>query len=496
MEFSVIQGNVLKHPCGALVVGVFKDKLTETAEAIDKASEGAVRRWMESGDISGCFGKCALFHSIKGVAAERVVFVGLGKEPRKDRLPAEVQSAMKLAYMANSVVFTTLEWIPKASPEWVAEKTAIFAQTALDRPKNYKSHDINWKVPALIELHCKSRRAATREAVGEAVEDGAEIGLGLQQVKNLADMPSNLCTPSFMAAEAKKIAEECDLEVEIFGKRELEQLKMGCFLGVAKGSVQEPQMIVLKYLGGLPDEAPIALVGKGLTFDSGGISLKPAKTMDEMKYDMSGAAATLYAVAIAAKLYLPLNLVAIVGCTENMPGGNALKPGDILTSYSGKTVEVLNTDAEGRLVLCDLLSYAIDKYKPECVVDAATLTGACVVALGNVFSALFCSDDELYIQFWLAGMSSLDSCWRMPLHKSYRDSMKSNFADLANVSVTGEAGACTAAEFLAAFVGDTPWAHIDIAGTAWKSGKEKGSTGRPLHLLVEFLRSKIGAFKI
>ncbi len=489
MKFSVIHGDVLKHPCGALVVGVFKDRLTETAEAIDKASEGAVRRWMESGDISGCFGKCVLFHSIKGVAAERVVFVGLGKEPLEERLSTEVQAAIKLAYMASSVVLTTLEWLPQSEPEWIAEKTALFAQTALDRPKNYKSHDVNWKVPALIELHSKTRKTA----INKAVQDGAEIGRGLQQVKNLADMPANLCTPTFMATEAKKIAKEYGLEVKVFDKKKLEQLKMGCLLGVAKGSAQEPRMIILKYQGGKKNEAPIALVGKGLTFDSGGISLKPAKTMDEMKYDMSGAAVMLYAIATAAKLNLPLNLVAIVGCTENMPGGNATKPGDILTSYSGQTVEVLNTDAEGRLVLCDLLSYAIDKYKPQCIVDAATLTGACVVALGNVFSGLFCTDDDISNQFWLASRKSFDGCWRLPLHKAYRDAMKSNFADLANVSMAGGAGACTAAEFLAAFVGDTQWAHLDIAGTAWKSGKEKGSTGRPLSLLMEFLRARIAS---
>lgn len=484
MKFSVIHGDVLQHKCGALIVGVFKDKLTKTAEAIDKASEGAVTRWMKAGDISGCFGKCAIFHQMKGVAAERVVFVGLGKDPLEVRFPEALQKAIQAVYMAESVVLTSLEWLPNDDVEWVAEKCGLFAQTALDRPKNYKTHDIKWKTPTQIILYSEDKNTA----IGKSFQYGAEIGHGVQQVKNIADMPANLCTPTFMATEAKKIAQEYGLDIQVFDKKELEKLSMGCLLGVTKGSHQEPRMMVLKYQGGKPEDAPIALVGKGLTFDSGGISLKPAKTMDEMKYDMSGAAVMLFTIATAAKLKLPLNIVALVGCTENMPGGNATKPGDILTSYSGQTVEVLNTDAEGRLVLCDLLSYAIDKFKPQCLIDAATLTGACVVALGDIYSGLFCTDDDIGSQFWLASARSFDSCWKLPLHKAYGEAMKSNFADIANVGTTGGAGACTAAEFLASFVGDTQWAHLDIAGTAWKTGKEKGSTGRPLPLLMEFLR--------
>ena len=263
---------------------------------------------------------------------------------------------------------------------------------------------------------------------------------------------------------------------------------MGCLLGVARGSHQPARMVIMEYHGGKKGEAPVALIGKGLTFDSGGISLKPGKGMDEMKYDMCGAASMIGAITTAAELKLKVNIVAALGFTENMPGSAATKPGDILKSYSGKTVEVLNTDAEGRLVLCDLLSFVKDKFKPKCMVDAATLTGACIIALGNDISGLFANDEEMAVSMLMAGDASLDPCWRLPLDISFTKSLRSDFADLANISDGRGAGSSTAAAFLEEFVGDTPWAHLDIAGTAWKSGKEKGATGRPVPLLISFLK--------
>ena len=487
MKFSMVGGDVLEIECGALIVGVAKDHMTPTAEALDKASKGVVQRWIDSGDIHPCVGKVAVFRDFPGCKAERVVFVGLGKCKARD-----FQRVLKLgidnAYLGKQVVLTTLEWLPDELPEWIAEQSGYIACTALDRPKNYKTKDIDWKKPKHIDLFVPDEN----KEIESAYAAGVSIGVGVQMAKQYGDMPANLCTPKFMAEECMRMAPALGLDVTVFDEKAMDKLGMGCLLGVAKGSHQPARMIVVEYNGAKDKhESPIALIGKGLTFDSGGISLKPGKGMDEMKYDMSGASAMLAAICTAAALKLELNVVAVIGCTENMPGSSATKPGDILKSYSGKTVEVLNTDAEGRLVLCDLISYAIDKFKPKCVVDAATLTGACVIALGNDISGLFSNDEELAASLMMAGDAAMDPCWRMPLDISFNKALRSNFADLANISDSRGAGACTAAAFLEEFVGKTPWAHLDIAGTAWKSGKEKGSTGRPVPLLVNFLRDQV-----
>ena len=485
MKFSMVSGDVLKLECGALVVGIPAGGLTPTAEALDKASEGAVSRWIEAGDIHPCVGKVAIFRDFPGCKAERVVFVGLGKCKARD-----FQRVLKLgidnAYLGKEVVLTTLEWLPDEVPEWIAEQSGFIACTALDRPKNYKTFDINWKKPKNIDLYVPDENKDVEKAYAE----GVSVGVGVQMAKQYGDMPANLCTPKFMAEECMKLAGSLGLDVTVFDEKAMEKLGMGCLLGVAKGSHQKPRMVVIEYHGGKKDDTPVALVGKGLTFDSGGISLKPAKGMDEMKYDMCGAAAMIASIATAAAMKLPVNIVAAVGFTENMPGSSATKPGDILKSYAGKTVEVLNTDAEGRLVLCDVLAYTIDKFKPKCVVDVATLTGACVVALGNDIAGLFSNDEELAVSLMMAGDTAMDPVWRMPLDISFTKALKSNFADLANISDSRGAGACTAAAFLEEFVGDTPWAHLDIAGVANKSGKEKGSTGRPVPLLINFLKDQ------
>ena len=486
MKFNIISGELLKKECGALVVGVFKDHMTPTAKQIDEASGGKVTSWMESGDIHGCVGKCAVFHGFPGVKAERVIFVGLGKDGKATDFSRILNLALQNAFLAKSVILTTLEWLPEENPEWIAEQSGVIACTAYDRPKNYKTTDVNWKKPKQIDLFVPDES----KDIEKAYADGVCIGLGVQMAKQYGDMPANLCTPKFMAEECMKLAATAELDVTVFDEKAMEKLGMGCLLGVAQGSHQSARMVVLEYHGGERDEAPICLIGKGLTFDSGGISLKPGKGMDEMKYDMCGAAAMIAAICTASALKLKQNIVAVVGLTENMPGGNAVKPGDILKSYLGKTVEVLNTDAEGRLVLCDLLAYANDKFKPKCMIDAATLTGACVIALGNDISGMFANTEELAFSLSLAGENSQDLCWRLPLGEQFHKALRSNFADLANISDGRGAGSSTAAAFLEEFVGDTPWAHLDIAGTAWKSGKEKGSTGRPVPLLMSFLRDQ------
>ena len=316
-------------------------------------------------------------------------------------------------------------------------------------------------------------------------------GLGVELARSLGDLPPNVATPTRLADEARKLAKAGPVRVQVLGPREVEKLGMGAFLGVAQGSREPLRFIVLQYQGAAASEAPVALVGKGITFDSGGISIKPAAEMDEMKFDMSGAASVLGTFRALAELKPRLNVVGLVPACENLPGGLAMKPGDVLTSMSGQTIEVLNTDAEGRLILCDALTYA-RRFKPRAVIDIATLTGACVVALGAVRSGLFASDEALAGALQAAGEAALDPCWRMPLDDEYSEGLKSNFADMANVAGR-MGGAITAAKFLQRFAGDLPWAHLDIAGTAWKGGAAKGSTGRPVGLLVRYLLDEAAA---
>jgi leucyl aminopeptidase len=324
--------------------------------------------------------------------------------------------------------------------------------------------------------------------------EGQAIAAGMNTMKNLANLPGNICTPTYLAEQARALASEHGFTVEILGRPEMEQLGMHTLLAVAKGSHQPPQFIVLKYQGGKAGEKPVVLVGKGVTFDTGGISLKPPPEMDEMKFDMSGAASVLASIKAAAMMKLPLNIIAVVPAVENMPGGSATRPGDIVTSMSGQTVEILNTDAEGRLILCDALTY-VERFEPDCVIDVATLTGACVIALGHVVSGLLANDDGLARELLDAGNVSWDRAWQMPLLEDYQELLQSNFADMGNIGGRA-AGTITAACFLSRFTKKYDWAHLDVAGTAYKSGKEKGSTGRPVPLLTHFLierAAKVGA---
>jgi leucyl aminopeptidase len=308
--------------------------------------------------------------------------------------------------------------------------------------------------------------------------------------RECANRPGNHATPSFLASEAKKLGKQFGFKVEVFDRKDIEKLGMGSFLAVAQGSEEPPRFIVMRYEGAAASKAPIVLVGKGITFDSGGISLKPGAEMDEMKFDMGGAASVLGTMRAVAELKPKVNLVGLIVACENMPSGRALKPGDVVRSLSGQTIEVLNTDAEGRLILCDALTYA-ERFKPAAVVDIATLTGACVVALGHHHSGLFSADERLAEQLLAASREALDPAWRMPLDAEYDEALKSNFADMANIG--GRAGgAITAAMFLKRFTAKYPWAHLDIAGTAWKSGAAKGATGRPVPLLTQFVLSRAG----
>ena len=328
----------------------------------------------------------------------------------------------------------------------------------------------------------------TSRAVQRGLARGQAVANGVELARECANRPANHCTPSYLADQAKKLAKDHDLKLEVLDRKAVEKLGMGSFLAVAQGSEEPLRFIVARYDGAPKTQAPVVLVGKGITFDTGGISIKPAADMDEMKYDMGGAASVLGTLRAIAELKPKLNLVCIIPTCENMPSGRAVKPGDVVTSLSGQTIEILNTDAEGRLILCDALTYA-ERFKPAVVVDVATLTGACVIALGNHNSGLFTADDALAEQLLAASRESLDPAWRMPLDEEYDEALKSNFADMGNVG--GRAGgAITAAMFLRRFTGKYRWAHLDIAGTAWKSGAAKGSTGRPVPLLTHFVLSQ------
>ncbi len=314
---------------------------------------------------------------------------------------------------------------------------------------------------------------------------GAAIAEGVALARELANRPGNHCTPTVLAAEARKMAKANGLKIEVLEKKQIDALGMGSFLAVAKGSDEPPRFIVMHYNGAAKGAAPLVLVGKGITFDSGGISLKPGEAMDEMKFDMGGAASVVGTLRAVAQLKPKLNVIGVIAACENMPSGRALKPGDVVTSMSGQTIEVLNTDAEGRLILCDALTY-VERFKPAAVVDIATLTGACVVALGAVHSGMFSPDEGLAAELLAAGQAALDTCWRLPLDDDYDEGLKSNFADMANIA--GRAGgAITAAMFLKRFTAKLRWAHLDIAATAWKSGAAKGATGRPVGLLTHWL---------
>jgi leucyl aminopeptidase len=331
---------------------------------------------------------------------------------------------------------------------------------------------------------------ADSKPVQQGLTRGAAIAAGVALARECANRPGNHCTPSYLADQARKLGKEYALKVEVLDRKACEKLGMGSFLAVAQGSDEPLRFIVARYEGAAKSQAPIVLVGKGITFDTGGISLKPGAEMDEMKFDMGGAASVLGTLRAIAELQPKLNLICVIPACENMPSGGAIKPGDVVKSLSGQTIEILNTDAEGRLILCDALTY-VERFKPAAVVDIATLTGACVVALGHHHTGMFSADDELAAELLAASAKGLDPCWRMPLDEEYDEGLKSNFADMANIG--GRAGgAITAAMFLRRFTRKYPWAHLDIAGTAWRSGAAKGATGRPVPLLTHFVLARAG----
>ena len=490
MEISIKSGSPEKQRSACVVVGIFEHrKPSPAAELIDKAANGYLVDILRRGDIDGKSGTSLLLHNVPGIAAERVLLIGLGKERefREKAYRDAIRNAIRVISdlgLGEACLFLTEIPVKKRDLSWNVEQAVLQAQDTLYRFDQMKSKPDEAKKP-LRKLALGVQRRGDM-ALGEAAAArGQAIAAGVKLAKDLGNLPGNVCTPTYLADQAKALAKEFSLGIEVMERAEIEKLGMGSFLSVAKGSDEPPRFIVLNHKGGDKKQKPVVLVGKGITFDSGGISLKPAAEMDEMKYDMCGAASVLGALRAAAELKLPLNITGLIATCENMPNGRANKPGDVVTSMSGQTIEILNTDAEGRLILCDALTYA-EKLDPACVVDIATLTGACVIALGHVASGLLANDDSLARELVHAGETAADRCWQLPLWDDYQEQLKSNFADMANIG--GRAGGTiTAACFLSKFAEKFDWAHLDIAGTAWKSGKEKGGTGRPVALLVHFL---------
>ncbi|HEX4235302.1 MAG TPA: leucyl aminopeptidase [Caldimonas sp.] len=459
----------------ALVVVIGEDRRPTLAPPLAILIDKAV----SDGDLVLKKGKSLYAYQPPGVAARRVAVVVAG-----DATPKAYKAAVAsgLGALKSSGAKTVGIAAPAGVGAAHAEAAVVAAVDAAYLYTHTKPSATPAWTPSSVTLYCQR---GEQKAVQQGLRRGEAIAGGITMAREFGNRPGNVCTPTWLGQQAKKLGKQLDLDVEVLDKKEIEKLGMGAFLAVAQGSAEPPRFIVARYDGAAKSQAPVVLVGKGITFDTGGISLKPGAEMDEMKFDMCGAASVLGTLAAVASLKARVNVVVLVPTCDNMPSGRAVKPGDVVTSMSGQTVEILNTDAEGRLILCDALTYA-ERFKPAVVVDVATLTGACVIALGHHNSGLFCADDAVAARMLSASQSALDPCWRMPLDEEYDESLKSNFADMANIGGR-PGGAITAAMFLRRYTGKYPWAHLDIAGTAWKSGTHKGATGRPVGLLTHFV---------
>ncbi|MBQ5942341.1 MULTISPECIES: leucyl aminopeptidase [unclassified Massilia] len=497
MDFSIkafdTKNTLAAAKTGCVAVAVFENKkLSSAAQALDV--NGDISAALKSGDISGKAGTTLLLRGVAGVAAARVLLVGMGSNDAitEKSFGSAVSAALKVFGTLGSqdaIIAFPMADVKDRDINWAVRSLVIAANEAEFRTDSQKSK----KDPLPAGVRKLTIAAAEANQLKGVLAQSIAIANGMNLTKELGNLSPNVCTPTYLADTARQLAGEFGFQIEVLERKQLEALKMGSFLSVAKGSDEAPKFIVLKHNGGKKNDAPVVLVGKGITFDTGGISLKPGPNMDEMKYDMCGAGSVLGTFRAIGEMGLKLNVIGIVAACENMPSGRASKPGDIVTAMSGTTIEILNTDAEGRLILCDALTYA-ERFKPAAVVDIATLTGACIVALGHHTSGLFTRHDDahdaLAEELLDAGKQAGDVAWRFPLGENYNEQLKSNFADLANIGTPG-AASITAACFLENFTRKYTWAHLDIAGTAWKSGANKGATGRPVPLLTTFLMNRV-----
>jgi len=495
-EFSVCTGRApaLDFPC--IIGGVYADaQLPRSTVALDKACGGSISKRLKAKDHDGNHRNSLVLFDLPNVKAERVILVGLGKKEGLDcntlRKAADTAwRAMKNLDVDNAAVLFVDEEVKDATLEIKARlivESIVEAGYRFRKSKLKSGRSSSRTEPrAKIALAVTDRRKVKR--VEQGVRQGQAIGEGRNLTRELGNLPANVCTPSYLSSRAKRIARHSNIKTTVFDESQIKELGMRTFLAVSAGSRKSAQLIQMEYAGASGKTRPVVLIGKGITFDSGGISLKPADHMDEMKFDMCGAASVFGTMYAAAKLALNINIIGLVPACENLPDSRAIKPGDVIESMSGRTVEILDTDAEGRLILCDALTYA-SQFKPEAVIDIATLTGACVAALGHHASGLFANAQALADDLLAAGERASDRAWQLPLWDEYQRHLDSNFADMANVGGSS-AGAITAACFLSRFTKDYPWAHLDIAGTAWRRGSKKGATGRSVGLLTEYLMNK------
>ncbi|WP_329741198.1 leucyl aminopeptidase [Dyella sp. A6] len=488
LQFSLASAHpeTVETPC--VVVGVYENGLlTSAAARIDSAADGAIKRQVESGDINGKAGSTTVLFAPAGVTAQRVLVVGLGSQKTFDAARFQKVNIEAARALGGLPLESAVSWladidVPGRDASWrvrtaaLASDYAAYRYTATVKPRN------PGKQPQFASLAF----AAGAEAQ-TGLDQAVAIAEGVRFARELANLPPNICNPVYIAEQAKAFADAHDkVGCLVLDEVEMEKLGFGSLLAVGRGSANKPRLIALEYRGGAEDEKPYAFVGKGVTFDAGGISLKPGPGMDEMKFDMGGAAGVLGGFVSAVKMGLPLNLVCVVPSVENMPDGDSYRPGDVLTSLSGQTIEVLNTDAEGRLILCDALTWTAQTFQPRAIIDAATLTGACVIALGKHASGLMSKHDDLAAELLAAGEAALDRAWRLPLWDDYQVQLDSTFADFANIGGKS-AGAITAGCFLSRFTDGQRWAHLDIAGTAWDEGRKGMATGRPVALLAQWL---------
>ncbi|HBA66246.1 MAG TPA: leucyl aminopeptidase [Methylococcaceae bacterium] len=495
MDYSIESLPLDKLQTDCVIVGLYENlALTPSATYINECSQSLISRFIERGDCKGKIGETALINWLPGTSFARVLLVGLGKldemngKNYRNALAAAIKTIRDSGLKSAACTLAEID-VKDRDLAWKTRQIIEVFDDALYQFKHCKTIIENeFKTDRISIVVCENQQAEAQTGL----KQGQAIAGGVSLAKRLADLPGNICTPTYMAEQAQSIAERfSSMSVEILEEADMEKLGMGALLSVSRGSRQPAKLIALNYQSGEKHGKPIVLIGKGLTFDAGGISLKPGLGMDEMKYDMCGGASVLATLQAAAEMQLPLNIVGLVPSSENLPDGDANKPGDIVTSMSGKTIEILNTDAEGRLLLCDTLTYA-QKFDPDTVIDMATLTGACIVALGRVPSGLFGNDDVLCNDLVKAGETASDSVWRLPLWEEYQELLKSNFADMANIGGK-DAGTITAACFLSKFAENFRWAHLDIAGTAWRTGLTKGATGRPVPLLAQYLLDRCRA---
>jgi len=492
MEFGVWTKGLATLAVECLVLGVFEEaELGAEARSVDSACGGRLKRLLARGDFAGRSGETLLISDLPGISASHVLLTGLGQKKQLQRKSWRKAWAAALGALSRTRIGSCAVALDRPEAKQLDDYYLGRAVAEITGTVLYRINDLKTArkppPPSLKKvLAGPARKAAATE---RGLTHGSAVAAAMSIQRDLANLPANVCTPLYLAEQARALAKpHTSLRVKVLDEAAIRREKMGCLLAVAQGSALPPRFIVLEYEGTKKQQPPIVLVGKGVTFDTGGISLKDPPGMDEMKFDMSGAAAVIAAVTFAAQLRLPLHLIGLVAAVENMPGGKAVKPGDIATSASGQTVEILNTDAEGRLILCDALHYA-RRFHPACVIDIATLTGACVIALGHHHAGVMGNDEPLVQELLRAGQRADDRAWQLPLTEEYAEQLKSNFADFANIGGR-DGGAITAATFLAKFTQGLKWAHLDVAGTAYQSGAQKGSSGRPTPLLADFLLSR------